>query len=169
MDMRRVVYRWSGADGASSSAKRVIQRALSDVVQAFPGVVSDVRPLSFAAAAEFGADWIVDVFFVPSAHLMRFEDWVDTLTANLHDTHGLHVMILGHTREATEAYYLEGLPGRGSLEEGCQELGLALSVTTRFVKREEGPSWSSQGLPSVAYECLDFAASPDDCAPRRAA
>jgi hypothetical protein len=82
---------------------------MSVMKEKFPGVVPVASAVDSRASEAVGADWIVDVYFLPSQQAIAFEDYADELSVSLADELGVQVVVMSHTEEATKEYYMDKL------------------------------------------------------------
>jgi hypothetical protein len=83
--------------------------AMSVMREKFPGVVPVASAMDSRASESVGADWIVDIYFVPLSDAAAFEDFADDLSVSLADALGVQVVLISHTEEATHEYYMDKL------------------------------------------------------------
>lgn len=94
----------------------------------YPETLVLCKKLSDADRDEYGADWTVDVFFVPSGRLLELEDYTNPLAYRIFQECRCTVLVLAHTVEATKEHYLD------TLERLCPDrllarLGQGIAVT----------------------------------------
>lgn len=83
--------------------------AMSVIREKFPGVVPVASAMDSRSSEAVGADWVVDVYFLPSQYAAAFEDFADELSVSLADELGVQIVLMSHTEEATKEYYMDRL------------------------------------------------------------
>jgi len=89
----------------------------------FAGVITVASALDSHASGEFGADWIIDVYFLPSRLAEQFEDVADACSVALADALGVQVVLISHTEEATQRYYADKLQACCAFDVKVRSLG----------------------------------------------
>jgi len=135
---------------------------MSMIRDRFPGVVPVASAMDSRASEAVGADWVVDVYFLPSRHAMSFEDFADEFSVSLADELGVQVVLISHTEEATQEYYMDRLRSccafevaNRSRDNGVMiEMPLAREWPTMWpfvgITETDGGAWDSF---SVAHAC----------------
>jgi FAD/FMN-containing dehydrogenase len=136
---------------------RDIACALSVLRARYPGVVTTATPLEARASEELGADWLIDVFFVSPRFAEEFEDFADMFSVGLADALGVQVVIMSHSEEATQKYYLDRL-------RAC----CAFAVENR-VRSDETVTSSSDYAPDAARSNWEAIPQSQESAQRKAA
>ena len=134
--------------------------AMSMMRDKFPGIVPVASALDSSTAAAVGADWIVDVYFLPSRRAMSFEDLADELSVSLADELGVQTVFISHTEEATQEYYME------ILEKCCpfelEHRGPGIAITNVFATHTIPQSWFLSNPTAQSYVIWSELQTADD-------
>lgn len=106
----------------------VIEETVKALEEEFPGTLAVCQKLSDLDSTEYGARWMVDVYFVQAEKLLDLEDRIDEVSAAFFQEYRVSVPIISHTTEATREHYLN------MLERLCPDrllarLGQGIAVT----------------------------------------
>jgi len=139
-----------GKPGSASELERSQVACVSAILkEKFPGIIALTQSVSEHEAAEVGGNWILDVYFVPSCDLMAFEDFAADLAVGLSDESGISVLIISHTEEATQQYYLDMLKECCPFDLENRGRGSRILIVPDFDVFLGPVSWSLVGLTTV--------------------
>jgi len=136
-------------DSASELERSQVACASTILKERFPGIIALTRALSEHEAAEAGGNWILDVYFVPSSQLMEFEDFAADLAVGLSDESAISILIISHTEEATQQYYLDMLKECCPFDLANRGRGSRILILPDFDVFLGPVSWSLVGLTTV--------------------
>jgi len=142
--------------------------AMSMIRDKFPGVVPVASAMDSRASEAVGADWIVDVYFLPSRHAMSFEDFAGELSVSLADTLGVQVVIISHTEEATQEYYMDMLRSCCAFDVDNRSRDNGVLIGTQSV-RGRLPMWSCVDVTEETVVEWDSFSVAHACEARKAA